>query len=507
MTHPGLPLHWALVILLLIAVFTLHALLSPPPQQVPGWSFSLVRIPLIGRLFRFLTAHLWPLFFLKILFVALFLLIIIAGLWGSPIPERNIATVLTWNLWWAGIVVAVFFLGSSWCAVCPWDTIANWLVRHRLWRSGTSGSQLQLAVPKYLRSLWPALALLLALTWLELGVGVTVNPYATALLALLMVVLATLGLVLYEGKAFCRTICPVGRTIGVYSQLAPIALRPIKSELCASCTTLDCYHGSQEIAACPTNLVMGRLQESTYCLSCGNCTQSCPQQNIAWQLRSPSVEALQDARPHNDEAFFMLGLMALTSFHGLTMLPYWQTLMSTLAQWIGESGQLLLSFSIGLLVSIVVPMVFYWVLIRWTCSLLGSDNKKQDLASLFSGFAFVSLPLAFSYHLAHNLNHLVRESSDLSALFANPLGVDALPLSMMEMHERHLQMIVPQELLFALQAVLIAIGFCLATLVIRYRGYRLFEARGLQLIPMLIFAITVTLCNLWMMMQAMQMRM
>ncbi len=57
--------------------------------------------------------------------VVAFLLIIYAGLYRTPVAERNLATVLTWNIWWAGLVISVFFLGSSWCAVCPWDTLAN----------------------------------------------------------------------------------------------------------------------------------------------------------------------------------------------------------------------------------------------------------------------------------------------------------------------------------------------------------------------------------------------
>ena len=141
-------------------------------------------LPLIGRSLRNLNASAWPLLCLKILLVALFLLVIVAGLQGSPIPERNIATVLTWNWWWAGLVFSVFFLGSAWCAVCPWNTLADWVVR---------GQRLNLRVPRFLRSLWPALWLLIALTWLELGVGITTNPYATAVLALVMVVIFIAG--------------------------------------------------------------------------------------------------------------------------------------------------------------------------------------------------------------------------------------------------------------------------------------------------------------------------
>ena len=74
--------------------------------------------------------------------------------------------------------------------------MATWLVHRRLWRRASPHTSLGLPVPKQLRNVLPALLLFIILTWLELGVGVTVNPYATALLSLLMVILATASLAL-----------------------------------------------------------------------------------------------------------------------------------------------------------------------------------------------------------------------------------------------------------------------------------------------------------------------
>jgi polyferredoxin len=502
MTHPGLPLQWALLVIAALVLLPLWALLTSAPMHYQQRRWSLAQLPLLGLMVQGMARNPGLLLVLKLIFVGLFLLIIYAGLWGTPIPERNLATTLTWNLWWSGIVLAVFFSGSAWCAVCPWDTIASWLVKHRLWRRSKSGSRLQLKVPRVLRSVWPATVLFVGFSWLELGVGVTTSPVETARLALLMVVLATLALALFEGKAFCRYMCPVGRTIGAYSQLSPLALRPIEQSTCDTCETLECYHGSDTIDACPTHLVMGRLQESTYCISCGNCTQSCPVQNISWSLRSPSVEALQDARPHTDEAVFMLTLLALTSFHGLTMLPAWATGMSRLGQLLGDSGQLLLSFSIGLLCAILVPLALYAALV-----LLASRVARLNFTKMFSGFAFAAIPLAFSYHMAHNLNHLIREASDWGSLLANPTGAGTAPLSMMEKHARAQSMLLPGDLVTLLQALLLVAGLWLAVLVVRHRGQRLFGLAGWQLLPMLLFCVAITGLNLWLLAQPMVMRM
>ncbi len=508
MTHPGLPDFWGLVIIGFILLGVLWTLFSPAPIKIRTSVLSLASIPVIGTGMRNLVANRWLLLSLKFVMVGFFLLIIFAGLFGTPIPERNIATVLTWNLWWSGLVFSIFFLGSAWCAVCPWDALAQWLVRRKLWRRAEPNNSLNIKVPRWLANVWPALLMFIALTWLELGVGITVNPYATAAVSLLMVVLATASLAIFQRKAFCRYFCPVGRTVGFYSQLAPIELRPIDNDTCASCKTLDCYHGNEEVEPCPTWLVMGRLKQNSYCTSCGNCTQSCPHENIAWRFRPPSVEALHSARPHWDESWFMIGLLALTGFHGVTMMPFWETWMSQFAQLTGDSGRLLPSFTIGLLACIAVIAAIYSILIEVTRKITGTDLEYKRL---FSTFAFVALPLAFSYHMAHNLNHLIRESVGISAVFSNPLGVDTVPLSMMEKHERHLTMWISQDALFTIQAGLMIFGFWIALQVIRHRGLSVIainnKLAGVKLLPMLTFAIGITSFHLWLLMQPMIMRM
>ncbi len=507
MTHRGLPWAWAAVVLVFMGLCGLWAVFAPASKPVEARYLNLATVPVLGRWVRTLTVSPWPQLLFKLAFVALFLLVIIAGLFGNPLPERNLATVLTWNLWWTGVVISVFLLGTAWCGVCPWDALAGWLVRRRLWRRGRPGSSLNLKVPPWLQSVIPALLLFIGLSWLELGVGVTESPFATALLALLMVGLATLSLAIFERKAFCRYFCPVGRTVGFYAQLAPVELRAIDGQVCANCATLDCYHGNKDVEPCPTHLVMGRLKQNTYCTSCGACTRSCPYDNISWRLRPMSSEAIEGARPHWDEAWFMLALLTLTSFHGLTMVLPWEYWIEALAHTIGESGSLLWSFSIGLAGSLLVVSLLYLVVVHVTRLLAGRDVPFKRL---FSGLAFTVLPLAFAYHLAHNLNHVVRESAGLSEALANPLGTGAVALTMMERHARHLALLMPENLLFSLQAGVLMFGFWIAVQVLRHRGRSLVVTgrvfAGRRLLPMLLFIVGVTALNIWLMMEPMAAR-
>jgi len=504
MTHPGLPLEWSIVIAFCMVLLTGRVLILTAPATTVSYSRSFVEIPGVATLVRFLTGSVWPLIILRIIMVCLFLLIVMAGLWGTPIAERNIATVLTWNIWWAGLILSVFFIGSAWCAVCPWDALATWLVRRKLWQRAHPNNSLNLKVPRWLRNVWPAIIMLIMLTWLELGVGVTTSPYLTSVLALLMVVMATVSLAFYEGKAFCRYFCPVGRTIGFYSQLAPVELRSIDPDICAKCTTLDCYYGTESIDACPTHLVMGKLKQNTYCVSCGNCTQSCPDHNVAWRLRSHAKEAVQDARPHWDEAWFMLILLALTGFHGLSMMSFFERWLSKTAYFLGDSGQLLRSFTFLFLCSVLLILLIYVVFIL---IMKATTGTQLGYKKLFSEFAFVALPLAFAYHLAHNLNHLIREGINQISVFNNPLGINVQPMTMVEKHMLYMDMAVPQDVLFALQAGLMVFGFWIGLKIIQHRGKKLLKVSKWHLLPMLGFVVVMTSFHVWLLSQPMIMRM
>jgi len=509
MLHPGLPEPWVIgtsIAILLIALWSLFARL---PSEVPARTINLATMPLIGGFVRFVNSSPYPLLAVKVVSVSGFILVVVAGLFGTAFPERNLATTFVWNLWWPLVVVSVLFLGTSWCAICPWDTLASWIVRLRFWRRADPHPGLQRKVPRYMQNVWLALMLFVGLAWLEVGIGVTAKPYITALMAVAMLVLSASYMLVFERKAFCRYACPIGRTLGFYSRLAPISVRPVNQDTCATCKTLECYNGSKDIEPCPTSLVVGRFSQNTNCLSCGNCMQSCPHQNVSWRLRPLGSEAIDQgqARPQWDGAWFMLLLLGITTFHGLTMMPFWGEWVLTIAHTIGETGKSLGSFTLAMLASFGLPVLIYASAVGLTYV---ADGGKTSYKSLFAAFSFTALPLAFVYHLSHNLDHLSRESVNVFTMLLNPLGTGIAAMSPMERHERMMSPIFPDVAMFTAQAGLMVLGFWLAVQIIRHRGRDKLDGgtdlRGWRLLPMLGFVGAVTAMNLWLMAQEMEMR-
>lgn len=500
MLHGGLPTAWVTVTL----AGMVAALIFIQPRQLTHRQGTVAQYTTaflygVGRLVM-ISPH-W-LIAMRVLATAIFLLVIAAGLFGTAIPERNLATTLTWTLWWTGVIIAIYFTGSSWCAICPWDTLANWLVRQRIWFKSSIAKGLNLRVPKWLRTVWPASAMFIGLTWLELGLGITTSPYATAVLALTMVTMTTISLLIFERKAFCRYFCSIGRTIGAYAELSPFAVRPLQHDVCAQCKTLDCYHGNETIDPCPTHLVIGRGEEIRYCTSCGACVFSCPHHNVGWRWQSNPLQRFLNTHMNSSEAWFILILLALTSFHGITMLPIWESMVHATASWLNDRGQLMMTFSLFMLLALFIPAIIYSVAIKIT-SLTSSGIEHHRLLNQFS---LPLLPIAFCYHIAHNLTHLTRESQGFITVLANPLGTNTLPLSMMEKHQRHLYPLLPDNMIFTLQSILMLLGFIWSIRLFQQRRVQLYLS-SIKTLPILMVIIGASLFNLWLLLQPMIMRM
>jgi len=520
MHHPGVPVSLAQAALLVMSLVLAWYLRSPGRLPVsacaagssvtgagpgagsmPAWLLRLMRN------YRLLVT-------MRVLVASFFLLIVYAGLFGTPYPARNMATVMTWTVWWTVVVLAVIFVGSLWCAVCPWDNIAAWLVKRRLWRRQSAPYSLALRVPRVFRNVGLAALAFIVLSWFELGYGITLSPYATAVLALLLVVAATVSMLVFERRSFCRYVCPVGRTLGFYSHVSVTALRPIDPAVCADCKTLECYHGTAQVDPCPTQLVIGRTKQNTYCISCGNCVVACPHQNVGWRLRMPGSESMH-AHATTAEAMFVLTLLSLSLFHGVTMLPVWEPGINTLSRFLSELGlyynTYLASFSLVMLVCLVLPWLLYFGVVRLAWFFSGRRGSAQQW---FADLSFVLIPVAFFYHVAHNLAHLARETHGLSGVLLNPAGWGALPLTGAEKHSRHLNPLIDQEVVFVLQVVLVIAGFWLSARIAHSQVRKLAtnrnqaqaggQSRGL--FPVLLFVFLLSGFGLWLLMQPMAMR-
>ncbi|HID20830.1 MAG TPA: 4Fe-4S binding protein, partial [Planctomycetaceae bacterium] len=287
-----------------------------------------IRTLLTSRVFRFVC---------QAFFVLVFFVIIAAGLFGNQNPALNIAPILTWTVWWGGLVILIMYAGKAWCYVCPWDAVAGWMEKMRLWKKTDEGLGLGLKWPRALRNIAIATVLFVGLTWVELGFGVTMKPRVTAYLALAMLLMAIACAFLFERKGFCRYACLVGRVSGLYAMFSGIEIRPRDQAVYKGCSGKQCVQGSESAYGCPTFLFPGHLRTNAYCIQCTECLQACPHDNLAVNLRPWGADLVTDHRPRSDEAYLALLMLSITGFHGLTMTPNWGRLTGWLTEGLSLS--------------------------------------------------------------------------------------------------------------------------------------------------------------------------
>ncbi|MBI4319786.1 MAG: 4Fe-4S binding protein [Chloroflexi bacterium] len=443
-------------------------------------------------------------FVARLPFVLVFLLVIVAGFIGSQEPGRNIAPVLTWTIWWAALIIVIPLLGKIWCFVCPWNAIAEWIQRLTFWRVKDTGISLSFPWPARLRNLYPAIGLFLILTWLELGFGVTTSGIATAGLAVLIVILAVVPALYFDRKPFCRYACLVGMVSGAYAHLAMLEVRAGDKGVCRTCRTKDCVNGNERGYGCPVSVYPGTMDRDTYCIQCTECAKTCPKGNIAFNLRSFASSVIPPAKLRLDEAYMVLVVLGLTFFHSIAMTYNWMDAV----HWAhgalgGNDWGLVLGFSIGMLVVLVVPGLVYvlGVAVARRTSAVGAS-----LRTVFIAFVYALLPVALFYHLAHNLQHLLREGQALVPLLSDPLGWGWNLFGTAGMQLSPVLSLGSTQVLQVLLVVLgNLLGISLAFRIVRAWGIA--ESGGLRaLLPLATVIVVLSIANLLLLAAPMQMR-
>jgi len=340
-----------------------------------------------------------------------FVIILITGFYGRK--YTSLAAGFTWLFWWTILIFFVAFFGKIFCAVCPWDFFANlfefgWL--HKLKKKSHS---LNLKFPKALANIYPAILFFIILTWLELGFDVTRNSYLTAILGLMMVGAAILFALLFEKRAFCRSVCLVGRISGLYAQMSPVELRKIDDDVCRTCKTKECITGTDTTTACPTSEKPFLLTQNTYCTLCTECIRSCEKDNLTLKARPLGVDLGSLKNSRKDESILAYVILILTFFHGITMTKLWYV-------WLAKISATFSLDHVGsftVMMAILLASVF---LILKGIGLLVGNFVLERKAELH--LAYVFIPITLGYHLGHNSMHLFVETSYLVPVINDPMG-------------------------------------------------------------------------------------
>ena len=212
----------------------------------------------------------------------LFFVPVVGYLLFGPADKDNPANLLVWLVWWPLLCVLFLVAGRFWCGICPFSKVSDGVRRL---------VGLRRAVPDFLKEQggWLILIAFILLSWLEETRGILDSPRQTAILLLSILTGAIVFSLFFQGRVWCRYVCPIGGLSQVYSRAALFKVRP-REDICADCTTKDCMVPDAGYAGCPMHLSPFAMESVTQCNLCGGCVKRCQHGSLQLRYEAPAAE-------------------------------------------------------------------------------------------------------------------------------------------------------------------------------------------------------------------------
>jgi hypothetical protein len=359
---------------------------------------------------QFLLRNRWPQFLLRAITLAGFVFTILAGLFGSVVGSHNFAIIFVWIAWWTAL--KLFFIpfgGRSWCSICPIPMPGEWLQRGGILQPQGKGLGLGRRWPKLLRGSWLQAAgfLLVGL----FGAVTLTSARVTAVILIGIILLALMLSLIYERRAFCNYLCPIGGFTGLYAQAGPVEVRVKDREVCASHSEKTCY------AACPWGQYPLVLKSSANCGLCMECLRVCPKDNISVNLRPWGSDFGPRTKHRLDETFLGLVMLSSALIDSAIFLGPWGKL-KTAAYTIGSEAWWIFTGAFLLVALGILPGLYTFAV--WVGQKLSGDDTP--LGKLMAHQGQVLVPLGLIAWIAFTISFAFVKISYVLPVVSDPLG-------------------------------------------------------------------------------------
>jgi cytochrome c oxidase assembly factor CtaG len=461
---------------------------------------DVLALPLMGRFLRARSSR--RLLQGGLLLIAL--AVLADGFFGPQVSALNLAGVLPWTYWRAATIVALLALGNTFCLACPFM-----LPRELGRRLGLKPR----SWPRWLRSKWLAVCLLILFFWAYEAFGLWDRPIWTAWLILVYFLAAFVLDAFFRGASFCKYVCPIGQFQFVTSLVSPLEVKVREPQVCARCETHDCLRGNPHQRGCETELYLPRKRGNLDCTFCFDCARACPHDNVGLLAVVPGIDLVRDPQRSSlgrlsrrfDAAALAL-VLVFAAFAGAAAMsaPVLAVEEHLMLRW-GLVSSLPIVTGFFLISLVLLPVVS---LVLAVMAGRATARVATPLRELVSRFALALVPLGAGMWAAHFLFHLLsgyatvwpilqRVAADWGATF---LGPPNLALSAMRLGVGPL---------LTLQTLLLG-GGLLLTLYVGWRIARDYGPRPRSALSLLApwagLAIALYLAGIWILFQPMQMR-
>jgi type IV secretory pathway TrbD component len=289
-------------------------------------------------------------------------LVVVTGFTGPSEPTRNFALLVVWAGWWAGYTMSTYLLGNTWPALNPWRALAG--AGRRALDALGDGADTADIPDRY--GVWPAVAGLLALVYLEVVSPIGERPTVLAAVVAGYSLVTVAGALRYGDVWFGR-VDPVSRVFAAYGRVAP-------------------------------------LQRDENGIS----------------LRLPGMALTDEPVPDRPgEAAFVVALLWVTTYDGLVATPTWERAVGPV---VAVGVPALAVYALALVAGFGL---FLWVYRVAARRMRERAESYVTAAEMERWFAPALLPIAAGYHVAHFLGYFLSLAPALGAVAASPLAPPA----------------------------------------------------------------------------------
>lgn len=452
-------------------------------ERGQGHRYPRIDLVRIGWLHRVLMSR--PLAVaLRIVSVALFLLVIASGSFGTQSTNLNFAPTFVWVVWWVGMGFFVALLGNIWPLVNPWKIVFGWAdaVARRLGLA--KGIELHEPYPERL-GVWPALASYLAFLWMENVFAGAPEPRIIALAAIGYSLFTWAGMARYGSDVWLRNGEAFSVLFGILGRLAPIEIRIMDRAVCADCST-----------ACG---------EQVECVECEECVRWSSPAERRLALRPWGIGLLRPVSVTPDRLAFVITMLASVTFDGLSVTQAWRQLyLAVLPAMSGLGGQNLVVFqTLGLA---LVTLLFF-AIYRGAITLSGLERIARFAGGggapgeIAARFVYSLVPIAFAYQLAHYATLFVGQSWVAVPLMSDPFGWG---WDLFRTATWSVEIVLSAALVWYFQVAVIVAGHIIAVYLAHVLALRTVHDPGAALrsqVPLLGLMVAYTMTSLWILSQ------
>jgi hypothetical protein len=392
--------------------------------------------------------------------VGLLALVIVAGLFGSQDPIRNIAPAMIWIIAWVGLAFLSLLLGEVWALINPWDTVFTFAESsYRRIRAGAvlgSGRR----YPEWL-GVWPAFLLFVLFSWMELVWSGKNVPAELAAALLVYSGLTWLGMFVFGREAWLGRGEVFTLVFGTFARFAPLA-----------------------------RMLEGR---------------------VGIRVRPPAVGLLEDRPLAVSMVALVIALLATVTFDGFLETPLWARVDFAVLDSASDSSFWAV---LSLREDQAVRAVRTLALLGWVLLFLGvyavfcwltaavSGDRAVSAGIIARRFVLTFVPISLAYHVAHYFSLLFIGGQYAIPLLSDPLG-RGWNLFGTAGYQVDIGFVTPR-LQWSVAVVAVVLGHVVAVYLSHITALRVFRSSRAALvsqIPMIVLMVGYTMISLWILSQ------